>query len=173
MSESFELLLDELEANCKERGVTIYQYCLVRTPWEQAKLWRQSRAKLEVLGMVEKLIKLGAPFLSQCLSEVGPQPMGPRVTNSIPGLSWHQWGEAADYCPMGEDGKLNWDDEAGFEVLAEEAKALGLTSGAYWRFKDRPHVQSRSKGVLDVHSYKEIDHEMRRRFEGLKDQLQH
>lgn len=164
MSEDFDLLLDELEDSCRSRGVNLHQYCLIRTPWDQARFWRQSRRRDEVLSAVSRLEDAGADFLAGCLMDVGPQPMGPRITNSLPGLSWHQWGEAADYCPVGSDGKLDWDDEAGFHSLAEEARRLKLTSGYYWRFKDMPHVQLRSQGVQQVYLLKEIDDAMRDRF---------
>ena len=36
-----------------------------------------------------------ANFLASVLDGVGPQ-HGPHVTNALPGLSWHQWGEAVD-----------------------------------------------------------------------------
>ena len=66
---------------------------------------------------------------------VGPQ-KGDPVTNAIPGLSWHQWGEAVD-CFWVVNNKAVWDLETvvnglnRFMVYANEAKKLGLDAGLF------------------------------------------
>jgi hypothetical protein len=66
-----------------------------------------------------------ALFLAQCIERVGKQ-FGEHVTNAIPGLSWHQWGEAADSAWV-VDNEVVWSIEEtvnglnGYMVYADEA----------------------------------------------------
>jgi hypothetical protein len=39
-------------------------------------------------------------------------------------------------------GKGDWNFDAGFKDLADQAKKLGLTAGYYWNFKDSAHIES-------------------------------
>ena len=112
----------------------------------------------------------GAPFLAHCLELAGPQ-NGKLATRAIPGLSWHQWGEAIDSFWV-VDGAAEWsttkqiDGQNGYRVYAEEASKLGLDAGGLWRrFKDWPHVQLRSEpSPLGAMTLVQIDAEMSRRF---------
>jgi len=154
----------DLVGACHERGVMLVCYCKDRDPWEQARLWRRSRSPVEVAEALRHLKDSGAPFLAACLDEVGPQRTGPRVTGALPGLSWHQWGQAADFCPVGPDGEFLWEDAVGFQILAEEAKRVGLFSGAFWHFPDRPHVQLQAANPSQIYSLSDIDAQMRSRY---------
>ena len=97
---------------------------------------------------------------------------GRHVTDAIPGLSWHQWGEAFDSFWV-VDGEAEWSTTReinglnGYRVYAVEAERLGLTAGGHWtNFKDWPHVQLRSaSSPKSVFTIQEIDREMRERFE--------
>lgn len=161
----FKIKVDKLLTLCEMRGVTMKVYCQVRDPWEQARLWRQSRCTKQVEGEIERLKTEGCEFLASCLLDVGPQRMAPKVTNALPGLSWHQWGEAIDAVPLNAKGELNWDDDGGFDIYAEEARSLGLCAGRYWEFEDTPHVQFRTISPPKLYSLKEINDVMRTRFE--------
>jgi peptidoglycan L-alanyl-D-glutamate endopeptidase CwlK len=155
---------------CADRGVEMRPNATVRAPLEQAKLWRQSRSINEIQAKIDELNAADAPFLASCLQQAGPQ-HGDPVTNSIPGLSWHQWAEALD-CFWVVDGKAEWSTTKkvnglnGYHVYAEEAVALGLTAGGLFKsIKDWPHVQLQAAGSpLKVHTLVEIDREMRKRF---------
>lgn len=112
----------------------------LRTPWQQARLWRGSRSRAVISARIVDLRSSGAGYLADVLEAVGPQ-SGPPVTRAIPGLSWHQWGEAADLFLV-ERGVASWDDgHAGYHALAITAESLGLVSGR--SFGDPPHVQAR------------------------------
>jgi hypothetical protein len=143
----------------------------VRTPEQQAKLWRQSRSLVEINQAIATLRNSGASYLAEVLDSVGPQ-HGDEVTKVLPGNSWHQWGEALD-CFWEVNGAAVWSTTKkvnglnGYQVYAAEAKALGLTAGLLWTtFKDAPHVQlraddnPRSSGM----SWATIDETMRSRF---------
>lgn len=141
-----EILLD----NCRARGAVMIPYFTTRTPYEQARLWRQSRATDEIKAKIIQLRADGAPFLAHCLESVGPQ-NGPPVTHALPGFSFHQWGEALDSF-WNVDGRAIWSTTQeingiqGYHVYAEEAKKLGLEAGGYWmNFQDWPHVQLRKE----------------------------
>jgi peptidoglycan L-alanyl-D-glutamate endopeptidase CwlK len=156
--------------NCNNRGIEMRPNEGLRDPFTQAKYWRQSRTKEVIQNKIQELKNEGAFFLAHCIESAGPQ-HGEPVTNSIPGLSWHQWGEALD-CFWVVDGKAVWDTAKvvnglnGFMVYADEAKKLGLDAGLFWSsFQDSPHVQLRkAPSPLKIFSLEEIDTEMKKRF---------
>jgi peptidoglycan L-alanyl-D-glutamate endopeptidase CwlK len=162
----------ELLAGCKARGYEMRPCVSLRDPYEQARLWRQSRSTEEINKKIQEIEGAGATFLAQCLRSVGPQ-HGDPVTNALPGLSWHQWGEAAD-CFWLVDGKAEWSTKKivagqnGYEVYANGAEAIGLTAGGHWKkLKDWLHVQLRSAdSPLAEMSLREIDTAMKQRFGG-------
>lgn len=144
----FRQRFEKLLTACSDRGVTMRPTEAVRDPWTQAKYWRQSRSSEQIAAKIAQLRNAGANFLATVIDSVGPQ-SGDPVTNSIPGMSWHQWGEAVD-CVWIVGGHAVWDEnvvidgENGFRVYAEEATKLMLTPGGLWpHFKDWPHVQAR------------------------------
>ena len=166
----FRTKVDQLVAACAARGVTMRPYMGLRTPLEQAKLWRQSRAREVIDQKIQQLRQAGANFLADCLETAGPQ-NGPPVTNAIPGLSWHQWGEAVDSFWF-VNGDAEWSTDKligginGYHVYADQAETVGIFPGGHWTsFKDWPHVQFRkAASPLDVMNLVDVDAEMQRRF---------
>ncbi|MBC7912140.1 MAG: M15 family metallopeptidase [Pyrinomonadaceae bacterium] len=162
---------EALIRKCRDRGIEMRPSATLRSPFEQAELWRQSRAREEVQAKIRELKAAGANFLAFCLENVGPR-SGPDVTGSIPGLSWHQWGEALD-CFWVIDGRAEWSTTKkvnglnGYRVYAEEAERLGLTAGGLWpRRKDWPHAQlSAASSPARARTLLEIDRIMKERFE--------
>ncbi len=133
---------------CEALGYTMRASAGLRSPLEQAKLWRQSRAIEEIQAKIAEFDAAGAGYLADCLRRAGPQ-HGDHVTDALPGYSWHQWGEAVDSFWL-LDGKAEWSTKRlvngrnGYAVYAQEAEAMGLTAGGLWtKFKDWPHVQWR------------------------------
>lgn len=64
-----------------------------------------------------------------------------KVTNAQAWQSYHCYGIAVDFCIF-ENGKPNWEaPRSQWLRIAEAAEALGLESGARWKFVDMPHVQ--------------------------------
>lgn len=145
-------------------------YTTLRTPLEQAKLWRQSRSTEQIQAEILRLKTAGAPYLAKCIEKAGPQSGSP-VTNALPGLSWHQWGEAVD-CFWVVNGVAEWSAVKkiggvnGYQVYAAQAKLLGLTAGGFFTsLKDWPHVQLDAAGSpLGRLSLVQIDAEMKLRF---------
>ena len=154
----------------RDQGYEMRPFFTLRTPAEQAKLWRQSRSRDEIEKTIKRFQNRKYAYLAQAIQAVGPQ-NGPHVTNALPGLSWHQWGEAVD-CFWLVDGKAEWSTRRkvngrnGYAVYAQAARDLGLTAGGHWtRFKDWPHVQLRpASSPAKVYSMEHIDAEMARRF---------
>ena len=167
---SFREKVTALIAACGARGIEMRPSVAIRTPAEQARLWRQSRSREEIDQKTDSLRAAGAPFLADCIQRVGPQ-HGDPVTNAVPGLSWHQWAEAVD-CFWLVDGRAEWSTVKkvgglnGYRVYAEEAAGLALTAGGNWTsFKDWPHVQLRTDGSPDKSMpLQDIDAEMKHRF---------
>jgi hypothetical protein len=161
-----------LLAACREQGVEMRPYFGIRTPFEQAKLWRQSRTRDQINKKIAELNAAGATFLASCIDSVGPQSGAP-VTNALPGLSWHQWGEAAD-CAWIVDNKTEWSTQKkvsginGYSLFAQEARKAGLDPGGLWKsLKDWPHVQLQSvSSPAKIYNLAEIDKVMKERFGG-------
>ena len=60
-------------ARCAARGFTMRPSAGLRNPFEQARLWRQSRAREEIEDKIQKFKAAGAMFLAHCIESVGPQ----------------------------------------------------------------------------------------------------
>jgi peptidoglycan LD-endopeptidase CwlK len=167
LDQQFRDRLEATLAACLNDGIEMIPYNGLRTPFEQGKLWRQSRSVSEVAQKIADLRAKGAPFLAHCVESVGPQ-HGAHVTNAVPGLSWHQWGESMD-CYWHRNGKAEWSTEIGgnrngYKVYAAIAYENALFAGGHWQtFKDWPHVQKRKTGSPNI-PLVEIDREMQRRF---------
>jgi hypothetical protein len=155
---------------CANNGVDLRSNTGLREPFEQARLWRQSRSIEEITERIVFLKSQSAPFLAYCIESVGPQ-NGKHVTNAVPGLSWHQWGEAIDFFWL-VNGAAEWsvkkliDGKNGYQELAAQAAKIGLDAGGLWKtFKDWPHVQlTHDSSPLDRMSYQEIDKAIQGKF---------
>lgn len=162
---------------CMDLGVTMRPFFTLRDPFEQARLWRQSRPIMEIEAKLTELEAEGAQFLAHVLRSVGPQ-FGNPVTNAIPGLSWHQWGEGVDCFWLVED-QAEWSTRKkrpiadgrevnGYRLYGDVAVEAGLTSGGFWtRLKDWPHLQKRPEGVSSHFTLAEVDAKMEARFGNL------
>lgn len=160
----FKGKVERLLHNLKGRGFIFVPYFTVRDPYDQARLWRRSRTTREVRSATEILRLNGASFLAHALDVVGPQLTGPWATNALPGLSWHQWGEAVDFYLDDGEGGADWFSDEGYEALAKEAKNLLLVSGYFWTTPDKNHIQYRVGKPTDGMSIKEVSLEMEKRF---------
>lgn len=166
----FKAKVEQLLTNCADAGYPMQPTFAIRTPLEQAKLWRQSRTTDVVNQKIAELRSQDADFLADCIVNAGPQ-NGAHVTNAIPGASWHQFGEAVD-CVWILNGKFNWSTDLlfngknGYAVYTQQAKALGLNAGGLWKsFKDWPHVQLRgANSPLNSLTLKQINDTMKTRF---------
>ena len=166
----FKVKVEQVLLNCELRGIQMRPFETLRSPFKQARLWRQSRSGEEIRQKIAELKSGDASFLAFCIESVGPQ-SGIPVTKAIPGLSWHQWGEAVD-CFWLVQGKASWDTKLkvnginGYAVYAEESENLGLDSGYFWKkFRDVPHVQFRNQSSpLQIYTLPQIDRIMRERF---------
>jgi len=167
---NFRAKAETLIANCKSNGIEMRPYWALRSPPEQAKVWRQSRTIEEITQKIAELKENKAFYLAECLLNAGPQ-YGKFCTNAIPGLSWHQWGEAMD-CFWVVENNAEWSTRIlinginGYSRYAELAENLGLTAGGHWaNLKDWAHVQLRSeRSPLNSFSISEIDQTMKKRF---------
>jgi hypothetical protein len=156
----FRTDVDRLLAALRDQGYEFRISTTLRTPWQQSRLWRQSRTRATISDRVVMLRSAGAEYLAHVLESVGPQ-SGKPVTNALPGMSWHQWGLAVD-AYLVVDRVAVWDAaHPGYIALAITAESLGLTSGRSWG--DAPHVQARMGEPRDM-PLREVDAEMAERF---------
>tara|TARA_R110000751_G_scaffold101559_4_gene195703 strand:+ start:4414 stop:4953 length:540 start_codon:yes stop_codon:yes gene_type:complete len=130
-------------------GIAIQVYCGLRTCETQAKLYRQSRTRPEIMQKVQSYNDKGFPMLGEALMAAGPQSgvLGKHVTKAGPGESWHQYGEAVDCVPV-KNGKAIWEsDEPEWEIFGSAAEHCGLHwSGRWKKFKETAHVQVKAGG---------------------------
>lgn len=159
LTPEFRAKVEQLLARLKARGVEMRPYSFVRTPAEQAALWRQGRASEEIAAKCARFRSLGAPRIAACIEAAGPQ-HGRRVTNAAPGYSMHNWGWAVD-CFRVANGKADW-REASYREYAVEARELGLKAGA--DFDDHPHVQWKHDEISRLYQPAAIDAAMAERF---------
>ena len=157
--EKFAALL----ARCEHRGAEMRPFCTIRDPFEQARLWRQSRTLGEIVKRCAELRDQGAPRIAACIEAVGPQ-SGRWATNAVPGFSWHQHGEAMD-CFAVVHGRASWENPdppaySPYRAYATEAAALGLglVRG------DAVHVQLRKKEPHHIFEVARLDNMMAARF---------
>lgn len=158
---------EKLITMCKEHGATLKPVTCVRTPIEQARLWKQSRSQADIDRALRTLNKGNAPYLAFCL-ENAHAGRGPQVTQCLPGYSWHQWGMATDFAWMVGDSPC-WTVELhnprnGYALLGAAARYLGVTWGGEWSTADPCHVQGIRDSVNVCHLMSIIDEEMFRRF---------
>lgn len=173
LNPDFRQAVDVLLDQCRKRGVVMTVYETLRHPMDQARLYRQSRSTFAIRKMADNLSEAGATYLAHCLISVGPQAgkLGVHKTRAIPGLSWHQWGEAVD-CFWSVGGRAEWSvnkvdgaGQNGYRVYSSLANDLGLCGGgASWGW-DFPHVQQRkATNPTRVYSILDVDKAMRERF---------
>lgn len=115
----------------------------LRSPWEQAILWRRGRSAETVRETVDHLLAEDAVWIAGCLSVVGPQ-FGSFRTKALPGQSWHQYGKALDLL-VRDNSLFDWwivdSEHEVYETLGHRARFLGLTTGIRFRPPDGGHVQ--------------------------------
>ena len=155
-----ERLLQTL--NDDENGYEVRPFYTTRSCVEQAKLWRQSRSTETINDAIDMLIRKDAPWLSVKLEGVGPQ-YGPRITNALPGQSWHNYGMAMDCFVLDAEVAIWEEEHPGYKKYASEALHLQLTPGI--SFYDPVHVQLLSYEPSDVMDWEQIDKAMQRKWE--------
>ncbi len=168
----FVVITQNLLNACSAAGIEMRATCAVRTPWEQARIWRQSRSKEEIAAECRRLRETGGAWLAECIESVGPQKTGPRATGSIPGYSWHNWGEALD-CVWIVDKKFEWSTTRlvngvnGYKLYARIAEQMELTHGLHRGHEnewDWAHVQLRPISVEKAYPVEKVVHEMKVRY---------
>lgn len=146
------------------KGVIMIPYFGIRTPIQQAKLWCKSRDIQTITNEITKLQEQGCNYLVEILKDVNPE-NGEKVTDSLPGLSWHNWGMALD-CYWEKDGAPSWDGSGeGYHAYADEAVSCGLTAGMnFVSFKDPGHIQLHSKEIPNLYTLVQVDQAMKEKF---------
>ena len=149
---------------CQERGYLLVPFFGLRSPQEQARLWRQSRTVETIEQTIKTLARAGALYLSGVLSEVGSH-SGRWATNCLPGQSWHQHGLAVDCFVVGQGGHAVWNPlHDGYRVYAEQAIEVGLEAGYFWPKRDVVHIQYHAEKVSKRFTWVALDNLMREKF---------
>lgn len=162
----FRIKLHNLLTDCGTVGVIMRPYFGVRHPVVQGKLWRQSRDKARIDAEIATLRANKCNYLADCIVKAGPS-SGPWATNAIPGLSWHQYGDATD-CEWLRNGVVEWStdvdgDKNGYKIYAAKAAAHGLTN--LIGIGDAGHVQGDPHGSPQaIYTLQQIDAKMLAKF---------
>jgi peptidoglycan L-alanyl-D-glutamate endopeptidase CwlK len=99
-------------AKCRAEGINVKVICGLRSYDEQAGLYAQGRTK-----------------------------PGPKVTNAMPGYSWHNFGVAWDFVVFDTNGRPQWESPL-MERCGLIGEELGLEWGGRWKSpQDTPHLQ--------------------------------
>jgi peptidoglycan L-alanyl-D-glutamate endopeptidase CwlK len=126
-------------AELANQGLVFKPYFTLRDPVVQAKLWRQSRSSDVVGKQIQDLKDAGCDFMVECFDKAGPAD-GPWRTNALPGLSWHQYGEAVDCFLEDADGNPIWESK-NYGRFGQVGDANGMWWGGH--FGDNDHWQNR------------------------------
>jgi peptidoglycan LD-endopeptidase CwlK len=120
-------------------GLHFRPYFTLRDPVTQAKLWRQSRSAAAVNAKLSELTAVHCDFMVACFHKAGPA-SGAWATNAIPGLSWHQYGEAVDCFLEDASGNPVWESPK-YARFGQIGDGHGMWWGGH--FGDSDHWQAR------------------------------
>lgn len=146
---------------CAKRKVKLVPFSTLRGPLTQAQFWCEGRSKAQILDMIEHFRQLSCPNIQHVLSLAGAQvkkkPTNTAIkTKSLPGETWHHFGEAVDMY-VENKGKPDWHDLPAYAIYTEEAERIGLTSGARFKgFIEPVHIQLSRLGK-PAKSFYELD----------------
>jgi len=161
----------ELIHNTRTAGFEVVPYFTLRTPAEQAKLWRMTRGRVEIGNKLQTLYDAGALYIANVIEAVGMQFPGDgitgHVTNAVPGESWHNWGEAMDVY-LKVDGGIEWGEHEGYNAYGTAAEEAGLTWGGMWDVPNDPgHVQAPPMSPTDyMGDLREVSAALERKYGG-------
>lgn len=115
-----------LHPKLRDEAVMLYTEAVRRTP----------------VGTHPLIVQTLRTFEEQdALYQKGRTRPGPKVTNSKPGQSFHNFGLACDFC-LQVNGKLKWTVNKDWMTVVNIFKASGWESGLDWKsFTDAPHLQ--------------------------------
>jgi peptidoglycan L-alanyl-D-glutamate endopeptidase CwlK len=132
-----------------DKGIDLLIYCTLRSPEEQARLYRQSRSRAQINRKVDWHRRHGLDVLADILIKVGPQAgiLGRHVTMAGPGESWHNYGRAFDAVPV-IGGKAMWStSHPHWAEYGTIIRDLQLEWAGDWpRFREFPHAQLPAEG---------------------------
>lgn len=135
---------EQVIAGCKARGVDLLVYCTFRSLTDQAELFRHGRTSWEIRDALQN--RRPDERLVKDLINAESIP-GARVTNALPGYSFHQYGEAFDAAPM-KNGKILWmQSSLEWQIYGDEVRKAGLFWAGDWKgiFVEFPHSQLRAE----------------------------
>lgn len=115
----------EMVKQAYQEGIYVEISVGYRSMEEQAKLYGQGR--------------LGYNYGGKNYSDLSK----PKVTDAMPGQSYHNYGLAIDYFIVSDDGRnAIWTVDAKWRRVAAIGKSLGFAWGGDWSdFKDYPHLE--------------------------------
>ena len=162
LTPEFSKKAQELLDLCASNGLVVRPTFFTRSLATQAKLWRQSRSREEIQGTIDHLNSEDCGYLATILEAVGPQ-SGPWATNSLPGLSWHNWGQAMDVVYVSLNGVKATDEQLrdgnsiGYTLFGQYCNQLGLRWGGDFQHPDYDHVQLNLQEITTLYTIKEVN----------------
>lgn len=157
MKADFHKRINDLINICNQKyGVTVTQFQGDVDYKTQARLWTQSRTSYERDKACEYLEANSAPRIAEVLREQTSL-CGRWATNSLPGGSWQQFGEAVLLVAV-ENGRAVWKRECpAYRWLAFEAVPLGLFSGYNYAVPDVQLITAHRRSPIKEHGWAKIE----------------
>ena len=151
------LFLEHLAKN----NLEVEDEILYVSPLDQAIIWRQGQLDGVIDGKIQELEDLDCKYLSHLLREARSAP-GEFLSNSLPGCSWHNWGEAMTF-NLYSNGSMVLPNEAMNDLLNKIAKKVKLhlvvepkEYAVYYGI-----YLSENNSPLDQYTWQEIDKHVR------------
>lgn len=138
------------------------------SPKEQAKLWKSGHSDSEIDQAIQYLIANDCNTMADLIIEADGT-VGPFVTKSFPGCSWHNWRTAMTYNlqKIGECKPLSLHNPE-YKISTRWARKIGLYAGDTLepvRLKPDLIQQSKYSNPLDCYSLKQIDDKLKEWYE--------
>lgn len=158
----FRKLAQQLVENANNEGLDCIPNCGYRSLEIQAKIWRSSRSTSQVNAQIGSLRANACDYLADILQNVRPQLKGPWGTNAIPGLSWHNWGQAMDCLLFKDCQMIEKGDDPAYKTYGAMAKQLGLRWGGDFSTPDAGHVQLNQKEVPTLYTLQHVNNHFKK-----------
>lgn len=167
LNSTFAIMLKAAMIVAEEEGILVVPTCGLRTPWEQARLWKGQHSQEDI----DRLIcfrKEQMPFIVGLIEEVDAQAApekDPRISwlfpiqYEFPGFSMSQWGLAMDFVIVTTDSNDIIDKAMLYDKFRDIAEQFLLTVKP-WGYVEL----TKPANILRSMSYVEIDRRCRERW---------
>ncbi|CAB4143050.1 hypothetical protein UFOVP434_68 [uncultured Caudovirales phage] len=166
----FRIQIEKVIKNLVKKKINAFPVVTLEGPLVQARKFCAGRTNLQISTAIEGFSLMGCPNLQKIMeiafSELRKnRKIGQKLTNNLPGQSWHQWGEAVDFELKTATKKSSENTDILYKNLQIEAEALNLTCGNSSKKLSRLNHLQLSTLPSPNHSYHFLDKQLLLRFD--------